>query len=159
MDRIDKLAVDIMDAYKIREMGTRIHMLCVLKGGHQFFSDLCNALKRLTLVGVQDPPLTFDFIRVKSYQNTESSGDIKIDTVGIEPQELKGRHVLLVEDIIDTGGTMLELVPHLQGFGPASVRVATLLQKRTPKSKGFVPDYVGYSIPDKFVVGCELHIP
>ena len=72
MDRIDKLAVDIVRAYRIRELNTRLHMLCVLKGGHQFFADLCNALKRLTLVGVQEPPLTFDFIRVKSYQNTES---------------------------------------------------------------------------------------
>lgn len=103
MDRIEKLAVDIINAYKIRELGTRIHMLCVLKGGHQFFSDLANAMKRLTLVGVPNPPLTFDFIRVKSYQNTESSGDVKIDALGIDLPELKGRHVLLVEDIIDTG--------------------------------------------------------
>ena len=153
MDRVEKIAVDIIKAYKFSEAGTRITMLCVLKGGHQFFSDLCNALKRLTLTGVEQPPLTFDFIRVKSYQDTESSGDVKIESIGVDLKSLAGRHVLLVEDIIDTGTTMAMLVPYLKGFGPATVRVATLLQKRTPKSNGFEPDYSGFSIPDKFVVG------
>ena len=57
-DRIEKLAVDILHSYKFRTQGTRVHMLCVLKGGHQFFSDLCNALKALTLTGCSEPPLT-----------------------------------------------------------------------------------------------------
>lgn len=152
-DRISKLAVDIVKAYRFGELGTRVTMLCVLKGGHQFFSDLCNALKRLTLTGVSEPPLTFDFIRVKSYSNTESTGDVKIESIGVDLKALKGRHVLLVEDIIDTGTTMALLVPYLKTFGPTTVRVATLLQKRTPKSNGFKPDYAGFSIPDKFVVG------
>ena len=96
---------------------------CVLKGGHQFFSDLCNALKQLTLTGVQEPPLTFDFMRVQSYHNTESTGDVRIvESVGIDLESLKGRHILLVEDIIDTGNTMAKLVPYLEKFGPASVR-------------------------------------
>jgi len=125
----------------------------VLKGGHQFFSDLCNALKRLTLTNVSNPPLTFDFIRVKSYANTESTGDVSIESIGVDLPSLKGRHVLLVEDIIDTGVTMSKLVPHIESFGPATVRVATLLEKRTPKSIGFKAHFVGFSIPDKFVVG------
>lgn len=106
MDRIEKLAVDILHAYKFKTHGTRLHMVCVLKGGHQFFSDLCNCLKQLTLTGVSEPPLTFDFIRVKSYAGTESTGDVRIDSVGLELSELRGRHVLLCEDIIDTGTTM-----------------------------------------------------
>jgi hypoxanthine phosphoribosyltransferase len=60
----------------------------------------------------------------------------------------------LQEDIIDTGTTMSKLVPFLESYGPASVKVATLLQKRTPKSIGFEADFTGFSIPDKFVVGC-----
>ena len=56
IDRIEKLAVDILHAYKFRTQGTRVHMLCVLKGGHQFFSDLCNALKNLCLTGCSEPP-------------------------------------------------------------------------------------------------------
>ena len=155
MDRINKIAVDLLHAYKFREAGTRVHMLCVLKGGHQFFSDLCNALKLLTLTGCGEAPLTFDFIRVKSYTGTESNGaeGTKIETIGIDLKKIAGRHILLCEDIIDTGNTMANLVPYLKTFGPKTVRVATLLQKRTPKSNGFAPDYVGFSIPDEFVVG------
>ena len=155
MDRIQKLAVDILHAYRFREEGTRLHMLCVLKGGHQFFSDLCNALKQLMLTDCTQPPLTFDFIRVKSYAGTESSGaeGTRIESIGVDLKALAGRHILLVEDIIDTGNTMSMLVPYLKGFGPATVRVATLLQKRTPKSNGFAAEYVGFTIPDKFVVG------
>lgn len=152
-DRVKKIAVDIVKAYKFSEVGTRVTMLCVLKGGHQFFSDLCNELKQLTLTGVRSPPLTFDFIRVKSYANTESTGDVKIESIGVDLKALAGRHVLLVEDIIDTGTTMAMLVPYLKSYGPTTVRVATLLQKRTPKSNGFKPDFTGFSIPDKFVVG------
>ena len=155
MDRISKLAVDIMRAYRMREEGTRVHMLCVLKGGHQFFSDLCNALKSLTLTGCPQPPLTFEFIRAKSYDGTESKGaeGTKIECIGVDLKALAGRHILLCEDIVDTGNTMSMLVPYLQSFGCASVRVATLLQKRTDKSNGFKPDYTGFSIPDEFVVG------
>lgn len=154
MDRIEKLAVDILQAYRFREEpNVRVHMLCVLKGGHQFFSDLCNALKVLTLTHLKDPPLTFDFIRVKSYAGTESSGDAKIESIGVNLKSLEGRHVLLCEDIVDTGHTMSMLVPYLQQYSPKSVRVATLLQKRTPKSCGFKADFTGFEIPDKFVVG------
>lgn len=123
------------------------------KVGTSFFSDLCQALKQLTLVGVSNPPLTFDFIRVKSYSNMDSTGAVQIESVGVDLKELKGRHVLLCEDIIDTGTTMSKLVPFLETYSPLSVRVATLLQKRTPKSNGFEPDFTGFSIPDKFVVG------
>lgn len=112
------------------------------------------ALKRLTLTSVKEPPLTFDFIRVSSYTNTESTGEVKMESVGVALEQLKGRNILLVEDIIDTGTTMSHLIPYLKSFGPQTVRVATLLQKRTPKSNGFQPDFAGFSIPDKFVVGC-----
>ena len=86
IDRIQKLAVDIINAYDLRESGIRITMLCILKGGHQFFSDLCNVLKQLTLTKCKQPPLTFDFIRVKSYAGTESSGaeNTKIESIGVD---------------------------------------------------------------------------
>jgi len=148
------MAVDLCRDFGFNNgSGERLHMMCVLKGGHQFFSDLADALKKLTLRGCTAPPLTFDFIRVKSYAGTESTGDIQIESLGVNLSEMKGRHILLCEDIIDTGSTMLKLVPYLQSFGAASVKVATLLTKRTPKSKGFVADYTGFSIPDHFVVG------
>lgn len=69
---------------------------------------------------------------------------------------LVGRDIIVVEDIIDTGLTMTKLVPELMAHGPTSVRVAALLEKRTEKSCGFKGDYVGFSVPDAFVVGYNL---
>ena len=72
---------------------------------------------------------------------------------GADLSELKDRHVILCEDIIDTGLTMTKLLPELQKYGPSSVKVASLLEKRTERSCGYKADYVGFSIPDAFVVG------
>ena len=151
-DRAQRMAEDIYSDYDFAN-GARLHMLCVLKGGHEFFSDLIMHLKKLLTTGCKHVPIGFDFIRVKSYSNMESSGKPTIEATGTDLSALKGKHVLVVEDIIDTGTTMSMLVPHLSTFGAQSVRVATLLQKRTPKSIGFKGDYIGFSIPEKFVVG------
>ena len=78
---------------------------------------------------------------------------------GIDLKTLAGRDVILVEDIVDTGTTMSRLVPYLMSnpeSAPRSVKVATLLEKRTPRSCGFKADYVGFSIPDAFVVGYNM---
>ena len=73
---------------------------------------------------------------------------------GCDLTKLSGRHLLFVEDIIDTGLTMTKLLEYLrENVSPASARVASLVEKRTPRSCGFQADYVGFSIPDKFVVG------
>ena len=85
--------------------------------------------------------------RVKSYEGTDSTGTVTI--TGCELSALKGKHVLFVEDIIDTGLTMSKLIEYLNTYvAPASVRVASLLEKRTSKSCGFKADYAGFSIPD-----------
>ena len=139
-DRAQRMAEDIYNDYDFAN-GARLHMLCVLKGGHEFFSDLIMHLKKLLTTGCKHVPIGFDFIRVKSYSNMESSGKPTIEATGTDLSALKGKHVLVVEDIIDTGTTMSMLVPHLSTFGAQSVRVATLLQKRTPKSIGFKGDY------------------
>jgi len=97
-------------------------------------------------------PYTFDFIRVQSYEGTESTGKVQI--TGCDVSKLTGKHVLFVEDIIDTGLTMTSLLKYLKdSVKPASVRVASLVEKRTHRSCGFKADYVGFSIPDAFVVG------
>jgi len=72
---------------------------------------------------------------------------------GIDMKTVKGRDLIIIEDIIDTGTTMSKLIPALEEYGPKSVRVAALLEKRTHKSCGFKGDFVGFSIPDAFVVG------
>lgn len=78
---------------------------------------------------------------------------------GVDLKTLRGRNVILVEDIVDTGTTMSRLIPHLMAdaaIAPARVQVATLLEKRTERSNGFKADYVGFSIPDAFVVGYNM---
>ena len=101
MDRVQKLAADIRAAYA----GKTIHLLCVLKGGSAFFQDLQVCLRNFHQFSKQESiPFTFDFIRAKSYAGTESTGTVKVS--GCDLEKLKGKHVLLVEDIVDTGTTM-----------------------------------------------------
>ena len=100
-------------------------------------------------------PVKMDFIRLKSYENDESTGDVKI-VGGDKLLRLKGQHVLVVEDIVDTGKTMVKLLEILKQVEPASVKVASLALKRTPKSIGYIPDYVGFEVPDRFIVGCAF---
>lgn len=92
-------------------------------------------------------------IQVKSYENDTSTGDVKISLSEAELQTFKGRDILIVEDIVDTGRTMTALLKKLKEYEPASVRVVSLLVKRTSRSNDYVPDYVGFYIPDLFVVG------
>ncbi|KAI9292076.1 hypoxanthine phosphoribosyltransferase [Neoconidiobolus thromboides FSU 785] len=151
MDRIEKLAKLIVNDSK----GPLV-VCCVLKGGHQFFADLVNEIKKCNTVLGQSVPLSLEFIKVRSYHNTESTGDVKISLTDKECMEWKGKNLLIVEDIIDTGNTMVKLLAKLKDYAPASVRVASLLLKKTPLSIGYIPDYVGFAIPDEFVVGYAL---
>ncbi len=147
-DRIEKMAQDIHKDYGEQP----IHLLCVLKGGQQFFADLIYYLKRFHRynAGVS-VPFSEDFIRISSYENDQSTGNIKIS--GADLKELKGKNVLIVEDIIDTGKTIKELIEELKKHSPESTKVASLLVKRTKQGIAFNADYVGFSIPDVFVVG------
>lgn len=150
MDRIDKLADDLLEDFP----AGCPHFLVVLKGGAQFANDLAERLRnKHKHMGKTTLPFTLDFIRVKSYEGTESTG--KVNIIGIDLKTLAGRDVVIVEDIVDTGHTMAALLPYLmsQSTPPASVKVCTLLEKRTPRSNGFKAHYVGFSVPDSFVVG------
>ncbi|RUS21405.1 phosphoribosyltransferase-like protein [Endogone sp. FLAS-F59071] len=150
MDRIEKLAKLIVE----NSSGPLV-CCCILKGGHQFFADLVNVLKKLTTKDGKSLPLSLEFIRVKSYHNTDS-GKVNISLTEEECKEFEGKNLLIVEDIIDTGKTMVRLLDKLAQYKPRSVRVAALLLKKTDKSNGYVPDYVGFAIPDAFVVGYAL---
>ncbi|XP_043188842.1 hypoxanthine-guanine phosphoribosyltransferase-like [Amphibalanus amphitrite] len=154
-DRIERLARDIF-----QELGQGpLTALCVLKGGYKFFSDLMDKINQLNCnQGQKSIPVSIDFIRLKSYENDQSSGLIKI--VGSDNlSSLKGRNVLIVEDIIDTGRTMKKLLNTLQQYEPKSVRVASLLVKRREDNNGdvcYMPEYAGFIVPDKFLVGYAL---
>ncbi|KAM4798510.1 hypoxanthine-guanine phosphoribosyltransferase isoform 2-T2 [Urocitellus parryii] len=151
MDRTERLARDVM-----KEMGGHhIVALCVLKGGYKFFADLLDYIKALNRNSDRSIPMTVDFIRLKSYCNDQSTGDIKV-IGGDDLSTLTGKNVLIVEDIIDTGKTMQTLLSLVKQYNPKMVKVASLLVKRTSRSVGYRPDFVGFEIPDKFVVGYAL---
>lgn len=99
-----------------------------------------------------------EFTRISSYVGTQSSADIKVKGDGLlDTENLRGRHVLVVEDIVDTGNTLAKFMPILRGFSPKSCEICTLLTKRlTNGSAATVPKYVVFSVPDEFVVGYGL---
>ncbi|KAK1163507.1 hypoxanthine-guanine phosphoribosyltransferase-like [Acipenser oxyrinchus oxyrinchus] len=152
MDRTERLARDIM-----RDMGEHhIVALCVLKGGYKFFADLLDYIKVLNRNSDKSVPLTVDFIRLKNYSNDESTNSVKV-IGGEELSALSGKVCMNIEtDIVETGKTMQTLLSILNGYNPKMVKVVSLLVKRTPRSSGYRPDYTGFEIPDKFVVGYAL---
>lgn len=122
------------------------HAVCVLKGACVFLSDLLRAMPL---------PVTVDFIAVSSYgAETTTSGEVRL--VKDLDQSLEGRDVLVVEDVVDTGLTLAFLADVFARRGARSVRVAALLDKRARRRVALDVDYVGFSIPDAFVVGYGL---
>ncbi|KAJ3370553.1 hypoxanthine phosphoribosyltransferase 1 [Kappamyces sp. JEL0680] len=150
-DRVCKLAADIA-----KETSNRLVPICILKGAHEFFSDLTRQLKRLANAHGKTIPMSVEFAKVKSYENDHSTGNVKISLSEEDLQQFRGKDLLIVEDIVDTGKTMVALIELLQKYQPASIKVCSLLLKRTTRSNSYVPDYVGFSIPDAFVIGYGL---
>ncbi|KAK9766923.1 hypothetical protein K7432_003639 [Basidiobolus ranarum] len=155
MDRVEKLAkliaADIPDVEE-----PSLVVCCVLKGGHQFFADLINQIKKLQTASGKSIKLSLEFLKVKSYHNEQSTGEVSFSLTKNELMYYKGKNILIVEDIIDTGRTMQKILEKLSEYEPASVKVTSLLIKKTPLSNGYIPDYVGFAIPDAFVVGYAL---
>ncbi|HOB90634.1 MAG: hypoxanthine phosphoribosyltransferase [Bacillota bacterium] len=140
---------------KVRELGEAISrdyqgkrpmVVGILKGSLVFMADL---IRSVTI------PLSIDYVAISSYgRSTDSSGVVRIIKDLDEP--IEGRHVLVVEDIVDTGLTLRYLLDNLQSRGPASLKVCTLLDKPSRRKVDIVPDYNGFEIPDEFVVGYGL---
>lgn len=140
--RIRELAQQMAQDYA----GKEPHLICVLNGAYVFHSDLVRNLSM---------PLTMDFMAVSSYGDAkQSSGEVRLTKDLSLP--LSGRHVVLVEDIVDTGITMQYLLHYLQGRGPASLKVAALLSKPSRRKVEVPVDYLGFTIPDAFVYGYGL---
>lgn len=122
--------------------------LCVLKGAFIFASDLIRE------TGIND--CTVSFVRYASYEGTETTGKVK-KLVGLT-EDLADKDVIIIEDIVDTGYTAVKMVDDIKKHNPRSVRFATLLHKPESSRTGFVPDYVAFSIPPKFILGYGLDI-
>jgi len=122
--------------------------LCVLNGAFVFASDLMRACN------IHDSEIAF--IRFKSYQGTSTTGEVK-QIMGLT-EDITGRTVIIVEDIIDTGITALQLRKTLQAHNPKEVKMVSLLFKPDSLAVGNPPDYVGFEIPSKFILGYGLDI-
>jgi len=141
--RIEALASEISADYPTDD---EIHLVCVLKGGFVFLSDLVRSLKvRVTL----------DFIALSSYgRGTKSSGEVRL--IKDVDHALEDRHVIIVEDIVDTGLTLHYLQEILRARSPKSLRTACLLSKPSRRQVDVPVEYVGFTIEDRFVVGYGL---
>ncbi|MCC6417486.1 MAG: hypoxanthine phosphoribosyltransferase [Gemmataceae bacterium] len=140
--RIAELAGAIAADYDRRP----VTIVGVLTGCLMFLADLVRHL---------DLALRIDFIQASSYRGPVTNpGELHIQPELVP--DVAGRHVLLLDDILDTGHTVAALVRHLEGLGAASVRVAVLLRKRGRQEVPVEPDYCGFDIPDEFVVGYGL---
>jgi hypoxanthine phosphoribosyltransferase len=140
--KVEELGQQITRDYQGRTM----LLLCVLKGALMFMADLARAI---------DLPLEMDFMVVSSYGSaTESSGVVRI--VKDLEKPIAGKDVLLVEDIVDSGLTLHYLLDVLRTRSPASLRVCTLIDKVKERDKAVTPDYMGFQVADRFVVGYGL---
>lgn len=141
--RIKELAAQINQDYK----GKDPVVIGILRGSFIFMADL---VRELDL-----PDMTLDFMSVSSYgSGTVSSGlvNIKLDT----SESITGRDVIIVEDILDTGNTLSRLVAELSKRNPTSIKLCVMLDKPDRRVKPIYGDYIGFQIPDGFVVGCGL---
>uniref|UniRef100_F6PPI4 Hypoxanthine phosphoribosyltransferase n=2 Tax=Ciona intestinalis TaxID=7719 RepID=F6PPI4_CIOIN len=152
LDRTERLARDIFQNIDLTKPTAA---LCVLKGGYQFFNDLIHFLKQLNANTNRSCQLSIDFIRLKSYSDDQSTGTVRV-IGGDDLSNLRGKNVLIVEDMIDTGRTMTKLLSVLEQYKPHTVNVASLLVKRTSRSVGYRPDYIGFEVPDHFLIGYAL---
>ena len=140
---------------RIKELGTQITndyaglnplLVGVLKGACFFLSDLMRAI---------DTQVSVEFMAISSYgSSTRTSGEVRINKDLDVP--IEGRHILVVEDIVDTGLTLSYLIANLQSRGAASVKLAALLDKFERRQREVKIDYLGFQIPDEFVVGYGL---
>ncbi len=140
--RVRELAAEIERDHR----GKELVLVGVLKGAYVFVSDLSRQI---------DLPLSVDFIGLSSYgEETESSGVVKITSDLTRP--IEGKHVLIVEDIVDTGLTMRYLLDNLSTRRPASVKICALLQKPSRLRTRIPIQYLGFTVPDLFLVGYGL---
>ncbi|MEW5784329.1 MAG: hypoxanthine phosphoribosyltransferase [Bacillota bacterium] len=140
--RVKELGEEISSDYRDK----KVLLICVLKGAVIFISDLMRCLQI---------PVEIDFMAVSSYgADTTSSGVVRI--LKDLDQSIQGKDILVVEDIVDTGLTLNYLCDNLLSRQPNSLKVVTLLDKPSRRQVDFDPDYCGFAIPDRFVVGYGL---
>lgn len=145
-EEVDKRIQEIGNQISKDYEGKQVHLVCVLKGGSFF---MCELAKRITV------PVSLDFMSVSSYgSDTKSSGIVKI--VKDLDESVKGKDVIVVEDIVDSGRTLNYLLDTLKNREPKSLKLCTLLDKPERRVVDVDVHYTGFEIPDEFVVGYGL---
>jgi hypoxanthine phosphoribosyltransferase len=144
--RVTEIAQEIARDYAGVE---RLYLVGILKGAFIFLADLSRALSQIEGA----PPHVIDFIALSSYGRSTQSGEVRLVMDLRDP--IVNQHVLLVEDIVDTGRTLNYLIHSLQGRGPATLRSCALVRKERPGVDTPI-DYLGFTIPDVWVVGYGL---
>lgn len=145
-DKIDERLTELADQINKDFASKEIILVCVLKGAVMFMTDLSKKL---------EPTVKFEFMDVSSYGNeTVSSGKITINK-DLEV-DIEGKHVILVEDIIDTGRTLSYLLDYLKSKNPQTLKLCALLDKPSRRVVDVDVDYIGFTIPDTFIVGYGL---
>ena len=140
--KVAELGAKVTEDYR----GKDLLIVCVLKGAVIFTSDLIRKI---------DLPLDIDFMAISSYgANTKSSGVVRI--LKDLDMSIEGKHVLIVEDIIDSGLTLAYMIENLKSRGPASVEICTILDKKERRTIDLDIKYTGFVVPDEFVVGYGL---
>lgn len=141
--RIIQLADQINNDYK----GEKLTLVCILKGSLYFYADLSRKINLDT---------ELEFIRVSSYEGENSTGkiDFKLDL----DEEVTNKNVIVMEDIVDTGNTLDSLLRHLKKQKPKSLKLCTLLDKKDRRETEVSIDYVGFKIPNYFVIGYGLDL-
>lgn len=144
-EKIQKRVQEIAGSLTQKLKGKDVVAVCVLKGSFLFFSDLTRHI---------ETDIACEFFGVSSYHGTNSSGEVKVTLDLATP--IEGKHVILVEDIVDTGLTMNYLINALKGRKPASLTTVSLLRKPDALKVPCELDFVGFDIPNDFVVGYGL---
>lgn len=144
-NRIYQLANQISDDYFENSIDDII-LICILKGSIMFTADLS---RKLNINNIQ-----IEFMTISSYGNSQTSGDLEvIQDLNID---IKNKHIIIIEDIVDTGKTLSYLIDYLSKKQPASFKLCTLLDKPSKRLTEVTPDYIGFTIEDLFVIGYGL---
>lgn len=147
-EEIQKQVKRVAEEIRRDMKGRQPLFICVLNGAFMFAADLFRE------IGINDAHISF--VRYSSYERTSSTGRVK-ELMGLT-EDIEGRDVVIIEDIVDTGLTATKMVNDLRKRNPASIRFATLLHKPESSKTGFQPDYVAFAIPPKFIIGYGLDL-
>lgn len=147
-DRIEAKVNELASELRKDLEGCKPIFLCVLNGAFVFAADLIRAL------GMTDAKI--QFVKYSSYEGTQTTGNVK-QILGLN-EDVEGKDVVIIEDIVDTGLTAVQMIDDIKKKNPASVKFVTLLHKPENSRIDFTPDYVAFSIPPKFIIGYGLDL-